>query len=80
MNIKELQTMLENENVPKRYYLLDGNGIKEDKICLELFNDLWQVYYSERGKKYNLSAFQNESDACNEILQRLRKKQAKQIK
>ena len=72
MNIPELKEILKNEKIPERYYLLDARGIREDKICLELSDGLWQVYYSERGQKYNVAEFANESDACGEMLQRLR--------
>ena len=77
MNIPELKEILKNEKIPERYYLLEAKGIREDKICLEFSDNLWRVYYSERGEKYNTAEFTNESDACGEALQRLRVKHEK---
>ena len=77
MNIPELREILKSEKIPERYYLLDARGIKEDKICLEFSDGLWQVFYSERGEKYNAATFPDESDACGEVLQRLRIKYEK---
>ena len=80
MNILELKEILKSEKIPERYYLLEARGIREDKICLEFTDDVWQVYYSERGEKYNAAEFPDESGACGEMLQRLRKKNEKRIK
>ena len=77
MNTLELKEILKNEKIPERYYLLEPKGIREDKICLEFSGDVWQVYYSERGEKYNVAEFSNEHDACGEMLQRLRAKHEK---
>jgi len=38
---------------------------------LEFNNQEWIVYYSERGKKFDLMSFATEDDACKEILNRL---------
>ena len=74
MNVFQLKEILKTEGIAERYYLLDGKGVKEDKICIELVDEEWQVYYSERGKKYSLATYANESDACDEVLLRLQKK------
>lgn len=60
----ELQTRLKNENVPIDSYCLDG-GYPNEAYCLEFNEDVWEVYYSERGKKTSLKTFTDEEDACN---------------
>ena len=74
MNINELKSILESENIPKRYYLLGNEGVKEDRDCLTFSNGQWHVFYSERGQKHDRASFIAESDACNELLMRLRKR------
>ena len=73
MNVHNLKKVLESEKIPKWYYWLGEKDFQDDKICLELSDGVWQVYYSERGKKYNISTFATESDACDEALLRIRK-------
>ena len=74
MNVNELKLILESENIPKRYYLLGNEGVTEDKDCLTFSNGQWHVFYSERGQKYDYVSFIAESDACDELLIRLRKR------
>ena len=66
MNITELQERLIQENIPKRDYSLDDE-FKDDAICLH-YNEkgkVWEVYYSERGRKFSLQYFRTEEEACD---------------
>jgi hypothetical protein len=60
----DLQKILRNENVPQDSYYLDG-GYPNEAYCLGFNEDVWEVYYSERGKKTSLKTFADEEDACN---------------
>jgi len=80
MTLADLKEVLVSEGIPTNWYLLENHGIKEDKICIETEGSQWIVYYSERGKKYDVSSFGDESSACEEMLRRLRAKKNKSKK
>lgn len=64
MNKSELATRLKVEKVPETLYCLEG-GLPNDRVCLEKNSIGWQVYYSERGQKYDERLFFTEEEACN---------------
>lgn len=66
----ELQHRLQAENVPERYYSLDG-GLPYDRLCLECSDFGWAVYYSERGGKFDLVRFASEEEACECFYRRI---------
>jgi hypothetical protein len=74
MTTVTLKEMLTVEGIPSKWYLLDSKGVKEDKICLEHADNMWNVFYSERGKKYDLLSFATENEACENLLARLRER------
>lgn len=54
--------------VPKNYYSLE-EGL-EEKLYL-VHNSIrydWEVYFLEKGTKYDLVRFENETAACNHFL------------
>lgn len=63
MNLKELQFKLEKMGVPQHMYSLKG-GLPNDVYCISNKVFWWDVYYSERGKKFNLKRFLKEKEAC----------------
>ena len=71
MDINELYKKLEENNVPKDCYNLTGTGLKDQKMCLINKGEIWQVYYSERGQKFDYKEFITEKEACEEIYKRL---------
>jgi hypothetical protein len=74
MTVLKLKEVMLSENIPISWCVLDGKGVKDFKFCLEHTGDSWNVFYSERGGKYDLSAFDTESEACENLLSRLRKR------
>jgi hypothetical protein len=74
MTLIALKEILVSEGIPAKWFLLDGKGIKEDKVCLEQTDGKWSVFYSERGKEYDLLTFATESAACDNLLVRLRER------
>lgn len=65
MNLTELESILENSNIPKHYYSLTG-GLPSEALCIEQRNDgKWCTYYSERGLRTGLEEFETEEAACN---------------
>ena len=70
MNIDELKQKLEELKVPKQAYSILGR--KQDRLCIELRDSIWFVYFIERGEERILKQFINEADACDFMLLRLR--------
>lgn len=77
MTITTLKEVLASEGILSNWYSIENHGIKEAKICIEAEGSQWSVYYSERGVKYDVAFFSEESSACEEMLRRLREKKNK---
>lgn len=71
MNISELEQKLESANISTELYNLSGSGLRDQKFCLEETDMGWEVYYSERGLKFDRQLFSQESEACQELFDRL---------
>lgn len=71
MQKQKLRNLLQLKNVPDYYYNLDNVGEIDQKVCLEFDGESWIVYYSERGKMFDLVKYQTEDEACRDILSRL---------
>lgn len=73
MTLSELKTIiLENKKIPIDSYSLNG-GFPNESLCITLEGDKWEVYYSERGKKTQLTFFETETEACEQFYARLQK-------
>lgn len=71
MNKLELKRILDDERFNPAVYSLEG-GLPNDRLCLAAEGRQWCVYYSERGARYDEQWFAAESEACEELLRRLR--------
>ena len=60
----ELQQLLIRSNVPNDLYNLNG-GLPNEVFCLNKEDNSWEVYYSERGVKSQLTEFESEDEACD---------------
>ena len=63
MNKSELSQKLRDKNVPKWWYHLDVIEYN-DNFSLRQTETLWEVFFGERGIKYDLKTFDTEEDAC----------------
>ena len=45
-----------------------SGGLLDDTVTLNRTADGWEVYYPERGKKYNVRTFPTEDEACRYFL------------
>ena len=73
MNINELDEILEKEGISYSWYYLYGpQYTKEQKTCIEKREDKWYVFYFERGNESDVKIFKNESDACEELYNRMK--------
>ena len=71
MTKTNLKLVLDTEHFDPKVYSLEG-GIQNDRLCLSSENGIWSVYYTERGVIFDEQRFMSESDACEELLRRLR--------
>jgi hypothetical protein len=60
----ELMQKLIDEGYPENIYELDG-GFPNDAFTLNKTKSGWEVYFSERGSKYELKRFKTEDEACD---------------
>lgn len=60
---QELASFLAKKNIPNSSFSFYAD--KEDAICLKKINDLWVVYYIERGEKNELACGKTEAQALN---------------
>lgn len=63
MNKRELAQRLVNEDIDKYSYCLEG-GYPNESHCIFKNGDVWEVYYSEKGRKSKLKMFDTEEEAC----------------
>jgi len=71
MNKSELSKILIKENIPRHFYSLEG-GLPYDAWCLAKTSSGWEVYYTERGEKYQVEHFCSEEEACERLYQRIK--------
>ena len=71
MNRQALQEALVADGINSGAYSLNGEP-KDDALCLRFEQGSWHVFYSERGLRIGMQAFQSESDACFHVLAQLR--------
>lgn len=70
MSINDLHLDLIANGIRDDAYCLTG-GLPSERYTIEQTDEVWLVYYSERGIKSGLQQFTNESDACEELLSRI---------
>jgi hypothetical protein len=64
MNKTILQNELEQAGINPLFYSLDGDERDLSLILNQLPYGRWEVYYSERGNRFDLHSFNSEAEAC----------------
>ena len=73
MTVKELKIFFKEHLVPSHLYNLKG-GSRTNRICLGRSNDnIWEVYFSEKKNKIGLMQFASENEACQHMMDEIRK-------
>jgi hypothetical protein len=67
MTCHDLRLFLVRNAVPPHYYRFGGLG-SGDCFGIEETIVGWELYYSERGKRYVLGRFETEDEACHALL------------
>jgi hypothetical protein len=70
MNVGELEQELASRGVDPRNYRIDEPP-GESTMVLKKQGKVWLVYWSERGGRYDLQRFTDETSACEYMLGRL---------
>lgn len=73
MNVHELQRRLDEIGVPKNAYSILLGGLPNEMLCIVKDGSLWEVYYSERGRRSGLKTFEDEDSACGYFFDKLKK-------
>ncbi len=72
MNSEELKNMLDELNVPSRYYSINSS-IASDIYVFRQVHTYWECFYiDERGGQNDYHRFDNENDACVFFFETLR--------
>ncbi len=72
MTVEEIKKRFNEIGVPDDLYSLLIGGFPNEAYCLIKNEDGWEVYYSERGQKSDVQQFENESEACEYLLEELK--------
>ena len=70
MTVADLLKRLQARRIREDSFSIDG-GLSHDKHVLGKRGAGWEVYYSERGEKFDVEEFETEAEACECILHRL---------
>ena len=62
MTKRELEKILNASNIDRFAYDLNG-GLPNEAYCMEEIGGKWYTYYSERGQRTSLKAFETDSQA-----------------
>ena len=72
MNLNDLQEYLSHKPIhPDAVSFGTGLPFEFEKYCIVKEDEIWEVYYSERGHKVGLTQFKNEIEACQYFLELL---------
>lgn len=72
MDRKSLKKILLESNIPNDLYALDG-GLPNEAFCMDFVDDMWIVYYSERGVRTQIGHFKEEGEACECLFKEIKK-------
>lgn len=71
MKVIELEKILLEWSIPENLYSIMIGGLPNERLCLVKPSDeIWEVYYSERGRKSGVKLFKTEEEACEYFLKK----------
>lgn len=70
MLVNELKNRLDEIGVPQNLYSIMVGGLPNERLCI-VKEDMWQVYYSEHGKKVGQKFFETEEEACKYFYEKM---------
>jgi len=79
MKIVELEKILQEIDVPSNAYSILKGGLPNEQLCIVKEDNIWEVYYSERGRKSSIKKFYSEEEACIYFFNKIKKYARKEI-
>lgn len=71
-----LERLLDEEGIPFEWCVYGEKQENDQKTCIAPRAGKWVVYYSERGKESDVTPFEQEAEACQELYNRMLAKKA----
>lgn len=72
MNIRQLEKELDNLGIPKNYYSINGQLVADTYILNQVYSKWEYFYYDEKGNQEGYKNFDNENEACEYLLEKLK--------
>ena len=72
LDVPALRQLLREANVPETAYCLPGAPFFDGAYVLAHAGRVWSTYFNQGGERVEMSSFLSESEACEELLRRLR--------
>lgn len=72
MNIIQLEKELDNLSIPKNYYSINGDWVADTYILTQAYAKWEYFYYDEKGNKEGFKSFNDENEASEYLLKKLR--------
>ncbi|MDE6567872.1 MAG: hypothetical protein K2K70_09110 [Lachnospiraceae bacterium] len=70
MTVDELKNKLDEIGVSQDLYSIMVGGLPNERLCI-VKDEMWQVYYSERGKRIGEKVFETEEEACEYFFRKM---------
>lgn len=72
MTVNELKNKLNEIGVSQDSYSIMIGGLPDERLCI-VKEDMWKVYYSERGHRVGQKVFETEEEACEDFYEKMRR-------
>ena len=72
MRVSDLKSNLDKIGVPQELYSIMIGGLPNERLCI-VKDEMWQVYYSERGEMVGQRFFETEEEACKYFYQKMKR-------
>ena len=72
MTVNELKNKLDEIGVPQDLYSIMIGGLPNERLCI-VKEEMWQVYYSERGQKVGQKVFETEEEAGEYFYEKMKR-------
>lgn len=72
MKVNELKKRLDEIGVSEDVYSIMFGGLPNERLCI-VKEEMWKVYYSERGRRSGEKFFETEEEACEYFFELLKR-------
>ena len=68
MSVRQLHSILVYLKVPENLYDFNAGCFSTNCLSMEWTSQGWEVFFAANGEKYDVAVFDNETDACLDLL------------